>query len=331
MKVLVTGANGFIGRALCEHLLQSGCSVRAAIRSGSAFPGTETVPIPSVDGATDWKEALRDVDAVVHLAARVHVMREYHPDPASAFHQVNSEGTSRLAMMAAEAGVRRLVYMSSIKVNGERTKGFAFTESDVPKPSGFYGISKWQAEEALWQTAQRTGLEVVVLRAPLVYGPGAPGNFMRLLKIIDRGFPLPFASVKNQRSFIYVTNLCDAIRACLQHPAAAGRTFLVSDGDDVSTPDLIAFLAKSLGRRSRLIPFPPLLLEAVAALLRRQEEAERLLKSLRVNSAGIRQMLHWTPPCTLHEGLQATADAYLAARGNQQGQAATPPANLHSA
>jgi nucleoside-diphosphate-sugar epimerase len=335
MKVLVTGASGFIGHTLCKHLLQSGWSVRAATRSASSVtaipPGAEVARITSVDGATDWVEALGGVEAVVHLAARVHVMRESHPDPLAAFRTVNTEGTSRLAAMAAGAGARRIVYVSSIKVNGEQTTSGPFTEADVPSPDDAYGVSKWEAEQALWETARRTGLEVVVLRPPLVYGPGAPGNFNRLLRFIRLGIPLPLGSIRNQRSFMYVENLCDAIRACLQHPAAAGRTFLLSDGEDISTPELIRLLSHYLGRRSKLIPFPPSLLEAGAKVLGIRGEAERLLRSLRVDSSAIRQTLHWIPPYPLREGLRATAQAYLAALADGRGEPAAPPADLRSA
>jgi len=334
MKVLVTGASGFIGRALCEHLLQQGWSVRAATRlvppATAMLPGTEMVRIAVVDGGTDWSDALNGVDAVVHLAARVHVMRESNPDPLGAFRTVNTEGTSRLAAMAAESGVRRIVYVSSIKVNGEHTTSSPFTESDVPSPDDAYGISKWGAEQALWETARRSSLEVVVLRPPMVYGPSAPGNFSRLLRFIRLGIPLPFGSVHNQRSFMYVENLCDAIRACLQHPGAAGRTFLLSDGEDISTPELIRLLSQYLGRRSTLFPFPPALLKAGANLLGFRGEAERLLGSLRVDSSAIRQALHWNPPYPLREGLRATAEAYLAALEARGAEPAPPPANFHS-
>lgn len=334
MKVLVTGATGFIGRALCRHLLQHSVSVRASTRVASSAalpPEAEVVQIASVDGETDWSEALAGVDAVVHLVGRVHVMSESDPDPLGAFRTVNTEGTGRLAAMAAEAGVRRMVYVSSIKVNGEQTTGSPFTESDVPKPHDPYGISKWEAEQGLWGTARRTGLEVVVVRPPLVYGPGAPGNFLRLLQFIRMGVPLPLASVQNQRSFMYVENLCDAIRVCAQHPSAAGRTFLLSDGEDISTPGLIRLLSSYLGCRTRLLRFPPALLGAGARVLGFGGEAERLLGSLRVDSSAMRRALHWTPPFPLRDGLRATAEAYLSALEERRAEPATPPAGLRSA
>jgi len=335
MKILVTGASGFIGRALCKHLLQYGFSVRAATRSSSSAttipPAAETVRITSVNGGTDWTEALGGVDAVVHLAARVHVMHESNADPLGAFRTVNTEGTNRLAAVAAGAGVRRIVYVSSIKVNGEQTVDCPFTESDVPSPDDAYAISKWGAEQALWATARRTGMEIVVVRPPMVYGPSAPGNFNRLLRFIRLGIPLPLSSVKNQRSFLYVENLCDALRACSQHPAAAGRTFLLSDGKDLSTPEIIRLLSHYLGCRSKMIPFPPTLLEAGASLLGFHEEAKRLLGSLQVDSSAIRQTLHWNPPYSPREGLRATAEAYLAAMEDRGGEPSMPPANFSGA
>lgn len=335
MRVLVTGASGFIGRALCRHLLRQGWSVRAATRlapNATAIPaGAEVVHIAAVGGNTDWSEALVGVDAVVHLAARVHVMHESDPDPLAAFRSVNADGTNHLAVMAAQAGARRFVYVSSIKVNGEQTTRLPFTEADAPRPRDAYGISKWEAEQALWATASQTGLEVVVVRPPLVYGPDAPGNFNRLLRFIRQGVPLPLSSIRNQRSFMYVENLCDAVRVCLQHPAAAGRTFLLSDGEDISTPELIRLLSGYLGRRSRMFPFPPSLLRAAANLLDRQEEATRLLGSLCVNSSAIRQALGWSPPYSMREALRDTARGYLTPRSERRAEPVAPPANVRGA
>ncbi len=332
MKVLVTGATGFVGRALCAHLLQHGFFIRAASRCGPSSPaipsGTEKVRIASVDGKTDWSEALAGVDVAVHLAARVHVMQESNPDPLGAFRIVNRDGTRRLAEMAAACGVRRMVFVSSIKVNGERTSDHAFSESDLPSPEDPYGISKWEAEQELWSIARTTGLQVVVVRPPMVYGPGVPGNFLRMLKFIRMGIPLPLGSVRNQRSLVYLENLCDAIRACVQHPAAGGHTFLVSDGEDVSTPELIRLLSQYLGYRSRLIPFPPALMRAAAGLVGFRAESERLLGSLRVDSSAIRQMLQWNPPCSLREGLRITAEIYRAASQERGERSSVLPANV---
>jgi len=324
MKFLITGANGFVGKLLGAKLLQRGYFVRAAMRSADKFADDlEPVMVGDIDGATDWSEALHGVEVVVHLAARVHVMREIDADPLAEFRRVNVDGTANLARQAAGAGVKRLVYVSSVKVNGESTtpiltpapplKGRvqnAFTEADAPCPQDPYGISKWEAEQALHRVAQETGLEVVIVRPPLVYGPGAKGNFISLLKAVGKGIPLPLAATDNARSLIYVGNLADALAACAIHPAAAGQTYLVSDGAPVSTAALVAKIAQALGCRNRAFRFPPVILRSVAALLGRTAQVDRLLGSLRVNDAKIRSELGWTPPFTLEQGLQATAMWY---------------------
>ena len=312
VKFLVTGANGFVGKPLCAELLRQGQSVRAALRSAnSPVENVEMAAVGSIDGKTDWTEALRGVGVVIHLAARVHVMRETAGDPLAEFLEVNLHGTVNLAQQAARAGVKRLVYVSSIKVNGEQTGATQpFTELDEANPQDPYAISKWQAEQALQRIAQETGLEVVIVRPPLVYGPGVKGNFMNLLAAIERGIPLPLAGANNARSLLYVGNLVDALIACASHPAAAGQTYLVSDGEDISTAMLVEKIAKALGRNNRSFYFPPALLHAVAALLGRAEQVDRLLGSLRVSGEKIRRELAWTAPYTLEQGLRATADWY---------------------
>lgn len=251
------------------------------------------------------------MDVVIHLAARVHVMNERADDPLTEFRQVNVFGTERLARSAVASGVRRLVYVSSIKVNGEQTaENETFSESDVPHPQDPYGISKWEAERILSQIAEETGLEVVIVRPPLVYGPEVKGNFAQMLRVLDKGIPLPLASVRNLRSLVYVENLADALIACASHPAAAGQTYLVSDGEDISTSGLLNFLAESIGRPARLFPCPPGLLQVLANWVGKGAQAERLLGSLQVDSAKIRRDLNWVPPYTLQQGLQATAEWY---------------------
>lgn len=311
-KVLVTGAGGFVGRPLCEELLHGGYRVRAAVRTLGRFPeDMEAVAVGAIDGGTDWTAALRDAEVVIHLAARVHVMKDKAADPLAEFLKVNLHGTENLARQAAQAGVKRFVYVSSVKVNGESIAGtLSFTESDQADPQDPYGISKWRAEQALRRIAQETGLEVVIVRPPLVYGPGVKGNFIRLLAAIDRGIPLPLAGANNLRSLVYVGNLVDALIACATHPAAAGQTYLVSDGEDVSTAELVEKIAGALGRNSRSFYFPPGLLRAVAILLGRAEQMDRLLGSLRVNDEKLRRELGWSPPYTMEQGLRATADWY---------------------
>ena len=318
--VLVNGASGFVGRMLCAELLRQGWEVKAALRVPHQLPsGIKSVTVGQIDGGTDWTEALAGVDIVIHLAARVHVMKESATDPLAEFLQINLHGTVNLAQQAAQAGVKRLVYVSSVKVNGEYTEGMqSFTESDQPHPQDPYGTSKWQAEQALQRIAQETGLEIVIVRPPLVYGPGVKGNFMRLLAAIDRGIPLPLAGANNLRSLVYVGNLVDALIACATQPAAAGQTYLVSDGEDISTAKLVEKIAAALGRHNprhnRSFYFPPALLRAGATLLGRTEQVDRLFGSLRISDKKIRSDLAWAPPYTLEQGLSETAEWYRAQR-----------------
>lgn len=318
--VLVTGASGFVGRYMCEEMLRQKWQVRGAVRSSAQLPdGAEIALVGNIDGDTDWMNALRGVDVIIHLAARVHVMKETAADPLAEFLKVNLHGTANLARQAARAGVRRLVYVSSIGVNGNLTgKEQAFSEKDTPHPHNAYAISKWQAEQALWEIAQETGLEVVVVRPPLVYGPAAKGNFPRLLAAIDKGIPLPLKGATNLRSMVYVGNLVDALIACATHPAAAGRTFLVSDGKDVSTAILVEKLSRALRRNNRSFYLPPMLVRVAAALLGRSAQADSLFGSLRVSDAKIRSELGWIPPYTLEQGLQATAEWYLSHASEQR-------------
>ena len=312
MEFLISGANGFVGKPLGAELLRRGHFVRAAVRSPTQLRGDDVVAVGNIDSDTDWTDALRDVDAVIHLAARVHVMQDAAADPLAEFLKVNLHGTVNLARQAARAGVKRLVYVSSIKVNGERTtEALAYTESNPPHPHDPYGTSKWQAEQALHRIAQDTDLELVIVRPPLVYGSGVKGNFISLLGAINKGIPLPLAGANNSRSLIYVGNLVDALIACATHPAAAGQTYLVRDGEDVSTSVLVEKIASALGRKNRSFYVPPGLLQTVAALLGRSEQIDRLFGSLCVNDAKIRSELGWMPPYTLEQGLQATADWYL--------------------
>ncbi len=311
-RVLITGANGFVGRYLCEAMSGQGWQVRGAVRSPIALPnGLESAAVGDIDEDTDWAEALHGVDVVIHLAARVHVMKEIAADPLTEFSKVNVLGTVNLAEQAVKAGVRRLVYVSSIKVNGEETiDGQTYTETDTPAPEDPYGISKWHAEQSLQRIAQDSRLEMVVVRPPLVYGPGVKGNFISLLAAIDKGVPLPLAGANNARSLVFVGNLADALINCAMHPAAAGKTFLISDGSDVSTGTLVEEIAASLGRKSRAFYFPPVLLRIAATILGRSAQIDRLFGSLRINNAKICSELDWQPPFTLSQGLQKTSDWY---------------------
>jgi len=304
--IFVSGASGFVGRNLADALIARGLTVRRAERAADEG-GASAAVIGDIGPTTDWSGALTGIDTVVHLAARVHVMRDEAADPLEAFRAVNVEGTRQLAMQAASAGVRRLVFLSSVKVNGEATAGHAFTEQDAPHPEDPYGISKREAEDTLREIATRTGLEVVILRPPLVYGPGVKANFLRLLRWVDRGIPLPLASVNNRRSLVCVGNLVDAIVKCLEHPAAAGETFLVDDGEPVSTAQLLREIGFALDRPARLLPMPPAALRVAATLVGRGDDAARLLGDLVVDGSHLRRTLGWQPPFTRQEGLAATA------------------------
>lgn len=314
--ILVTGANGFVGTALCNRLVAAGHRVRGALRRRDrlwkSVDGVDYVQVGDIGPDTHWSEALEGVGAVVHLAARAHVMHETAAAPLAAFRAVNVAGTERLARVAAEKGVRRFVYASSIKVNGESTATTPFTEADTAAPVDPYAVSKYEAEQALRLTAKETGLEVVMVRPPLVYGPGVGGNFLRLLQLVERGIPLPLALVDNLRSMIYLGNFADALTVCTIHSAAAGQTFLVSDGEDISTPDLFRALAAALSVPARLFPFPMTLLKLGGLILGKQGEVGRLTGSLQVDSSKIRNTLHWRPRYTLADGLAETARWYHA-------------------
>lgn len=307
--VLVTGANGFIGRGLCDVLAASGRRVRKAVRTPD--PGlSDAVAVGDIGLDTDWRTALEGAGGVVHLAARTHVLRETAADPLAAYRRVNVGGTERLARAAAAQGVQRLVFLSSVKVNGERTDARPYSADDAPCPEDAYGVSKLEAERALARVAAETGLEVVVLRPPLVYGPGVKGNFLRLMNLVARGVPLPLGAVDNRRSFIYTGNLAGAIVKALDAPQAAGRTYLVSDGEDVSTPDLVRGLARALGVKPRLLSLPLAALGLAATLAGKRAEFARLTGSLQVDSSRIRRELHWEPRYSLTQGLTQTARWY---------------------
>ncbi len=311
-RILVTGAAGFIGRALCARLLADGFLVRGVVRELSRSVGvsqsTEIVPIGSIGPDTDWTDVICGVDSVIHLAARVHIMQDTAMDPLQEFRRVNLHGTERLARQAAQAGVKRFVFMSTIGVNGSTSGSRAFNESDDLSPHNPYSVSKLEAERGLREISAKTGMEVVVVRAPLVYGPGNPGNFLSLLRIIAKGVPLPLASVCNLKSFLYVDNLADALVCCATHPNAAGQTYLVSDGEDVSTPELIKRVAAALGKPVRLLPFPPELMRIAGKVIGKGPAVERLLGSLTADIGKIKHELGWKPPYTMDEGLKETAE-----------------------
>ena len=312
----VTGANGFVGRALCAEAIKRGMVVRGLTRSPCILPaGVENVVVGNVDGDTQWEQALTGCDVVVHLAARVHIMHDKSSDPLTEFRRVNTQGTIRLAQCAVDAGVRRLVNGSSSGVNGPSTRdNLEFTDQDVPDPHNPYSLSKWEAEQALQRIALQGKIEVVTVRPPLIYGPGVGGNFLRLLGAVYRGIPLPLGMTRNFRDLLYVGNLADFLIVCSSHPAAPGNTYLVSDGTPVSTHTLLRGLARALGVKARLFPVHPFLLQTLGNLTGYTAEFERLLSSLRVDSGKVCRELGWYPPFALRDGLQATADWYRAER-----------------
>lgn len=313
-SVLVTGAGGFVGLRLCARLAAAGYTVKAAARRDSAAlaaitPAAHILRVGDIGPGTDWQAALAGVDMIVHLAARAHVMRDRASDPLAEYRRVNVAGSERLARAAAAAGVSRLIYMSSIKVNGESTVDAPFCESDAPAPLDAYGRSKWEAEQALSRIAAETGLAVTVLRPPLIYGPAVKGNLARLIGWIERGLPLPFASIVNRRSLIYLENLIDATLAVMRHPAP-GRLYLVSDAHDLSTPQLIHALARGLDKTPRLLAFPPSLLRLAGACTGQRDAVGRLVGSLQIDASRIAAELGWRPAHDPEQGLILTAKAH---------------------
>ncbi|HTL88181.1 MAG TPA: SDR family oxidoreductase [Leptolyngbya sp.] len=307
MNFLITGATGFVGLALCQLLEGSEHTVYGVIRTPNAQlpPSVNPILVLSIADLTTH-EILFQIDVVIHLAARVHQMQDSATDPLSEFRAVNTEATKALAIAASTSGVKRFIYLSSIKVNGDGHSE-PYTELSQPQPTDPYGISKWEAEGELSAIAAATGLEVVILRPPLVYGAGVRANFLNLLKLAQKGVPLPLGAVQNQRSLVYVGNLVDAIVTCATHPSAAGQTFLISDNADVSTPELIRNLALSLSQPVRLVSISPVLLTMLARIFGKTATLDRLLGSLTIDSAKIRQTLDWQPPFSLQQGLDHTA------------------------
>lgn len=316
MRILLTGANGFLGRVVCKRALKSGFALRGALRKQidekkSDYPAeAEHVVIGDINDKTDWSGALADCDVVIHLAARVHIMHDTTANALNEFRRMNVAATIHLAKQAAAAGVKRFVYVSSIGVNGASTTAKPFSENDTPQPHSPYALSKWEAEQPLHKIAAETGLEVVIVRPPLVYGPSAKGNFATLISVVRKGVPLPFKGVRNSRSFIYVENLADALIACATHEKAAGQTFLVSDGEDISLSDLLYKLSVLIGCKPRLFALPNWLLKLFFSLTGKPDLINKLIDSLQVDSGKIRQELNWQPPYSLDEGLRATVKGY---------------------
>ena len=314
MKVMVSGATGFVGSALVRRIAEdSSYQLTAVVRCDHNVPNnTMVVKVGDISGSTDWSEALMGVNVVVHTAARVHIMSDSSDDPLSEFRSVNTQGTLNLAKQAAKAGARRFIFISSIKVNGEFTvAGSSFKPDTSYIPTDPYGLSKYEAELCLQKIAQETGMEVVIIRPPLVYGPGVKGNFVSIMKWLNKGIPMPLGAINNKRSLVSLDNLVDLIATCIDHPNAANKTFLVSDDNDISTSNLLTKLAVSLNSPKRLLPIPGSWLMFCAKLLGKQDVALRLLGSLQVDITKTKALLDWTPPYTVDESLKKTAQFFI--------------------
>jgi nucleoside-diphosphate-sugar epimerase len=311
-RILVTGANGFVGRQLCRSLSQKGFWVKAAVRQTAIAPTEEMqyIPVGDIGPDTDWTEALHGVHLVVHLAGRAHIRRDSSANSMAEYERINTLGTIRLAQMAAAAHVKRFLFLSSVKVNGEETHGQPFAETDRPAPLDFYAVSKWKAEEGLLHLHRQGELSVVIIRPPLVYGPGVRANFLQLIRLVDSGLPLPLGKIQNKRSLVGLRNLIEFITVCLHDPSAAGELFLVSDQEDLSTADLVQRLAVFLGRSPYLLPIPYQFMAIMARIMGKQEAFNKLCHSLQVDVEKSRKVLHWNPPFSVNEELEHTIQWY---------------------
>ncbi len=313
-SVLVTGANGFVGSVLVPELSSRGFDVGQLLR-GKNYQDNLRIKsfyIDDLDGFVDLSEPLKDVDVVIHLAARVHVMTDKHTNPLAEYRRVNVESTMNLAVQAASSGVKRFIFVSSVKVNGEFTeKDILFKADDNPNPQDPYGTSKWEAETALMKLSKESGMEVVVVRPPLVYGPGVRANFLSMMTWLYKLIPLPFGSVDNRRSLIFIDNLVDLLIRVIDHPKAAGEVFLVSDDHDISTTVLLKSMSSALGKKAKLIPVPLFLLKIVFNIMGKASLSQRLFGSLRLDISKTKKLLNWTPPVSFEDGIKKTARSFL--------------------
>jgi nucleoside-diphosphate-sugar epimerase len=318
MRILITGAGGFIGKRLSSALASNGCDVRTVLRGQSpeALAGVfDFISINDIATFDGWSDVLRDVDVIVHLASLVSLNNDRSGNALNDYRRVNVEGTRRMAEAAMLTGVRLIVYISTIKVNGEFTSDKPFTEFDVPSPGDAYSLSKWEAEQAL--NDFRANMEITIIRPPMVYGPGAKGNLVRLMKSIEKGYPLPFKNIRNKRSLISIDNLIDVIIASVFKAESAGNTFLVSDGDDISTPDLISRIAISMGKKPRLVDFPEKTMAVISNLVPPiRPLLQRLTGSLVIDSGSSRNRLNWVPRGTVDEGIRSMVSAYLSGKSS---------------
>ena len=304
INILITGANGYVGRRLSSSLFtKPDLKLTAAVRSHLDIPAHQIAEVCGLDGGIDWSELIVDQNVLIHVAARAHIMKDEVADPAAEYRRVNVDGTLNLARQAATAGLKRFIFISSIGVNGNVSTQ-PFTEDDKANPAELYAQSKWEAEQGLWEIQSETGMELVIIRPPLVYGPNAPGNFGSLMRWVEKGVPLPLGAIHNQRSFVALDNLVELIITCIDHPEAANQVFLAGDGQDLSTTDLLRGVARAMGKPSRLIPVPSSLLMLGATFLGKKAVAQRLLGSLQVDISKARKLLAWEPPISVEEGLR---------------------------
>lgn len=308
-NILVTGSTGFIGKALSIQLNKTGYNVVKISRKN--IQNSDFVVVENIGSSTQWQSLLVGIEYVIHLAARVHVMNDISSDPLQEFRSVNTEGTIQLAKSCVEAGVKRIIYLSSIKVNGEYTTDSAFQELDKVQPQDPYSVSKCEAEMALLKIAKESNLEVVIIRPPLVYGPGVKANFRNMMSWLNKGVPLPFGSIHNKRSLVALDNLIDLIVTCIDHPAASNQVFLVADNEDMSTTELLRRVSFALGVKSRLLPVNQRLLEVCLKLLDKKDLSHRLCGSLQVDISKAKKLLNWTPPVSVDKGLQKAAQHFL--------------------
>lgn len=308
-QLLITGANGFVGNRLCEQASKDGWPVRRAVRLSVL---RNDVSIGDLRADTDWSIALNDIETIVHLAARVHIMSDISSNPLEEFRKVNTSGTLNLARQAAELGIKRFIYLSSIKVNGEETQeGVPFTPNDIFVPTDPYALSKYEAEQGLLNLAAETEMEIVIIRSPLVYGPKVKANFLSMMKWQNKGVPLPFGAIHNKRSLIALDNLVDLIITCIKHPCAANKVFLVSDDEDISTSELLTRVSNTLEKRTWLLPINQKVLEFCLGLIGRKDLARRLFSSLQVDISKTKNLLNWIPPITVDEGLRKAIEHYM--------------------
>jgi nucleoside-diphosphate-sugar epimerase len=308
-KILVTGASGFIGRALCRGLIKLNFTVYGTVRNSdlnSSDSDFNSITVSEIGPEMNWINTLEKIDCIIHCAGMSHTMND--ENQLDLYRLINTEGTKSIATQAAKTGVKRFIFLSSVKVNGESTNKSSdarkFTYNDVPNPKSYYAISKFEAEKALLEIAYKTGLEVVILRLPVVYGNGVKGNLKRLIKLINSRVPLPFGSVKNKRSLIGIDNLVDVIIKCIEHPNAIGQTFLLSDGKNLSTPELIQLIASAIGQPVKLFSLPLIFLKFFSFILGKKKEINRLTESLEVDDSYTKEILNWTPPVSVEEGIR---------------------------